>query len=168
MIQPLCLERAPENSYKFPLLKTRPHCGDPAGQLLQPPALPMVIHKRGGNLREIPVGQLRVWRQPHENWWGRSSAAAGAVLLATLPRAGGEAVGSPSLRARWGEKERSPMVHVSPSRAKSTSLHGVKVKCGSTQLHAALRGGENTASARTLLLLLRAYENYCTLSALLC
>lgn len=132
-VQLLCLERAPENAHRFPLLKTSPHCQAPTGQLLQPPALPMVTHKRGGNLGEIPVGQLRVWRQPCENKQGRSSAAASGILLATVPGAGGEAVGSTSPMAGWGEKESSLMVNVSPSRAKSTSLHGVKVKYGSTQ-----------------------------------
>jgi len=91
------------------------------------------------------VGQLRAWRQPRENWWGRSWAAAGGVLLAMIPRAGGEAVGSASPRTGWGEKESSPMVNVSPSSAKSTSLHGVKMRCGST------RGSmQPSAAVRTL------------------
>lgn len=79
-----------------------------------------------------------------------------------------EAVGSRSPRASWREKDRSLMVNVSPSWAKSTSFHGVKVKCGSTQLHTAPRGSENAASAQALRPLLWAYENYCALSALLC
>lgn len=98
------LEQAPENSEEFPLLKTSPQYHNPTGQLLQPPALLVVPHKREGNLREIPVGQLRVRRQSHENQQGRSSAAAGGILLTTVPRAEGEAVGRTTPRPGWKEK----------------------------------------------------------------
>lgn len=104
MSQPSHLEQAPENSQKFPLLKTSPQNQDPTGQLLQPPALLVVPHKTEGILSEIPVGQLRVWRQPSENQQGRSSAAAGGVLLTMVPRAEGEAVGSITPRAGWEGK----------------------------------------------------------------
>lgn len=55
------------------------------------------------------------------------------------PWGGEEAVGSMSLRASWREKYSSLMVNVSSGWAKSTSLHGVKVKCGSTQPLGAVR-----------------------------
>lgn len=48
-------------------------------------------------------------------------------------------MGSSSPRTHWGKQESSLMVNVSPSRAKSTSLHGLKVNRGSRQPHAAVR-----------------------------
>lgn len=49
MSQPSHLEQAPENSQKFPLLKTSPQYQDPTGQLLQPPAPPCGTPQNGRN-----------------------------------------------------------------------------------------------------------------------
>lgn len=77
-----------------------------AAQLLQPPALAVVTHTRGANRGKQQRASAEL--EP------------GGEGGLPLPWAGGEAGGSSSPRALWGEEQSSLMVHVPPSRAKST------------------------------------------------